>query len=82
MNEHDNIIDLIYNLNEFNLEQITNQYMTMPNRDPLIFGANIKDGLMELCDIGTLSYDGYNFKVIPALERLSYRKFALRCLHL
>lgn len=76
--EYNNLIDLIYSLNQFSLDQISDQYLSMTNRDPSIFRSGIKDRILELCDIGTLSYDGSVYKVIPAEERLSYRKFMIR----
>ena len=73
-------INLIYELNEFSEKDIIEQYISNNDNGITSNFGKLKDYLYNLCDIGTLKYDGESFKVIPPTERLSYRKFITRVL--
>lgn len=75
--EEKNFINLIYELDEFSERDIIQLYISK-NKGINYNIGKLRDYLYNLCDIGTLKYNGAFFKVIPTTERLSYRKFFTR----
>lgn len=76
LDRREEIVDLVYQMKEFSVDEIISKF-TMGN-ERVNDVVTLKDYLYTLCDLGTLQYNGYTYRVIPSEERLSYRRYAFR----
>lgn len=69
-------INLIYQMKEFSEQELFDRLST----EKIVINnfLRFKEHLLSLQEIGALRYNGITYKVVPAEERLSYRRYFLR----
>lgn len=69
-------INLVYQLRDFSEQELIDKLSDQNVRINNFFVFH--EYLSSLQEIGTLNYNGQRYKVVPAEERLIYRRFSLR----
>ncbi|GIO61588.1 hypothetical protein [Paenibacillus cineris] len=79
-NNKEKFIALVFEMEIFSEKQITTEFYTA-NKDIIIDEhASIKDVLENLKEIGSLQYDGINYKVVSDHNRLAFNPFSFHVL--
>lgn len=73
-------VALVYEMREFSEQQITQTFFKENNDIIIDEHASIRDVLDNLKEIGSIRFDGFLYKVVPDVERLSFNPFSFHVL--
>ncbi|MBT2740722.1 hypothetical protein [Bacillus sp. ISL-77] len=75
-NYREELISLVYKLEEFSEKGITQEFLRGKRSDVIIGEMlTVKEYLLSLCELGVLSYDGITFKVVPEDQQINHQLF-------
>jgi hypothetical protein len=73
-------VTLVYEMKMFSEQQITQVFYGRNNEIIIDEHASIRDVLDNLKEIGSLQYDGLNYKLVSDEERMSFNPFSFHVL--